>query len=107
MVLFQEEACKRCFEEVVDSLCIVFDLSGFSASCMDYQLVKNLIWLLGKHYPERLGVCLIINAPGIFSTIWPVIRQWLDENTSKKVIFVPSEEELCKHLIPDILPENM
>ncbi|XP_014091739.1 uncharacterized protein [Bactrocera oleae] len=102
-----EEACKKCFEEVVDSLCIVFDLAGFSTACMDYQLVKNLIWLLSKHYPERLGVCLIINAPGIFSTIWPVIRQWLDENTAKKVIFVDNEIDLCKHLIPDILPTDM
>lgn len=71
-----EEACIRCFEEVTDNLCIVFDLADFSTSCMDYQLIKNLIWLLGKHYPERLGSALIINSPGLFSTIWPVIRAW-------------------------------
>ncbi|XP_037939461.1 phosphatidylinositol transfer protein CSR1 [Teleopsis dalmanni] len=107
IVFCLEEASNKCFEEVIDSLCIVFDLAGFSTSCMDYQLVKNLIWLLSKHYPERLGVCLIINSPGIFSTIWPVIRQWLDDNTAKKVIFVDNETELCKYLIPDILPTNM
>lgn len=102
-----EEACARCFEEVTDNLCIVFDLDGFSTSCMDYQLVKNLIWLLSKHYPERLGACLVINAPTFFSTIWPVIRAWLDENTAKKVFFVDSDVELCKYLIPDILPTDM
>jgi hypothetical protein len=102
-----EEACKRCFEEVIDNLCIVFDLNDFSAACMDYQLIKNLIWLLSKHYPERLGICLILNAPMVFSSIWPVIRGWLDENTSSKVVFVNSETELCKYLIPDILPTNM
>lgn len=104
---FQETACNKCFEEVTDNLCIVFDLAGFSTSCMDHQLVKNLIWLLSKHYPERLGVCLILNAPTIFSTVWPVIRGWLDENTSKKVVFVGSEMELCNYLIPDILPTDM
>jgi hypothetical protein len=51
-----EEACKRCFEEITDTLCIVFDMTDFSTSCMDYQLIKNLIWLLSKHYPERLGI---------------------------------------------------
>ncbi|KAL7733811.1 hypothetical protein ACLKA6_011534 [Drosophila palustris] len=102
-----EDACKRCFEEVTDRLCIVFDLAEFSTSCMDYQLVQNLIWLLGKHYPERLGVCLIINAPGIFSTMWPGIRVLLDDNTSKKVKFVSNEAELCQYLIPDILPTDM
>lgn len=102
-----EEACQKCFEEVTDNLCIIFDLAEFSTSCMDYQLVKNIIWLLSKHYPERLGVCLIINAPVVFSTIWPVIKGWLDENTAKKVVFVDSETELCKYLIPDILPTDM
>ncbi|KAG4067319.1 hypothetical protein HA402_000310 [Bradysia odoriphaga] len=102
-----EEACDRAFEEVIDNLCIVFDLAEFSTSCMDYQLIKNLIWLLGRHYPERLGICLIINSPTIFSTVWPVIRGWLDENTSKKVVFANTEAELCNYLIPDILPTDM
>lgn len=73
---FQEEACKKCFEEVIDNLCIIFDLKDFSLSCMDYQVIKNLIWLLGKHYPERLGVCLIINAPTLFSGCWVIIKGW-------------------------------
>lgn len=102
-----EEACKKCFEEVTDRLCIVFDLAEFNINCMDMQLVKNLIWLLSKHYPERLGVCLIINAPGLFSTVWPLIRQLIDDNTAKKVVFVNDETELCKYLIPDILPTDM
>ncbi|XP_050500405.1 uncharacterized protein LOC126880531 [Diabrotica virgifera virgifera] len=102
-----EDACKKCFEEVVDNLCIVFDLQDFGVSCMDYQLVKNLIWLLSRHYPERLGVCLIINSSSLFSSCWAVIKGWLDENTTSKVTFVGSEEELCKYLIPDILPTDI
>ncbi|XP_022903011.1 uncharacterized protein [Onthophagus taurus] len=100
-----EEGCKKCFEEVIDNLCIVFDLKDFGLNCMDYQVLKNLIWLLSKHYPERLGVCLIINAPALFSGCWAIIKGWLDENTASKVTFVNSEEELCSYLIPDILPE--
>ena len=103
----QEEASKKCFEDVVDNLCIVFDLKNFSLSCMDYPLIKNLIWLLSRHYPERLGVCLICNYPTVFSGCWAVIRGWLDENTSSKVVFVSSEEQLCQYLIPDILPADL
>lgn len=72
----QEEACKKCFEEVVDNLCIVFDLKEFGLSCMDYQMIKNLIWLLSRHYPERLGVCLVLNAPTLFSGCWGIIKGW-------------------------------
>ena len=71
-----EQACTKCFEEVTDNLCIVFDLAEFSTSSMDYQLIKNLIWLLSKHYPERMGACVIMNSPTIFSTIFPVIKGW-------------------------------
>ncbi|XP_012265056.1 CRAL-TRIO domain-containing protein C3H8.02 [Athalia rosae] len=102
-----EDACKRCFEEVIDNLCIVFDLKDFGMTCMDNQLLRNLIWLLSRHYPERLGVCLILNAPTLFSTCWAVIKGWLDENTSSKVVFVNSDIELCQYLVPDILPSDL
>ncbi|XP_049938521.1 uncharacterized protein LOC126412789 [Schistocerca serialis cubense] len=107
IVFCLEDACKRCFEEVIDNLCIIFDLKDFGITCMDYQLIKNLIWLLSKHYPERLGICLILNAPAVFSTCWPVIRGWLDENTSRKVKFVDDINDLSTYLIPDVIPENM
>ncbi|XP_023942766.2 uncharacterized protein LOC112049199 [Bicyclus anynana] len=102
-----EDASKKCFEEVVDNLCIIFDLNDFTLSCMDYQVLKNLIWLLSRHYPERLGICLIINAPAFFSGCWAVIKGWLDENTARKVTFVNNEMELCQYVIPDILPTDI
>ena len=106
-IIIQEEASKKSFEDVIDNFCIVFDLKNFSLTCMDYPLIKNIIWLLSRHYPERLGVCLIYNAPTVFSGCWAIIRGWLDENTSSKVTFVNSEEDLCQYLIPDILPTDM
>lgn len=100
-----EVACKKCFEEVIDNLCIIFDLKDFGLQCMDYQLVKNLIWLLSKHYPERLGICLIMNSPTIFAGCWSIIRGWLNEVTASKVVFINNEQELLKYIHPDILPE--
>jgi len=43
---------------------------------MDYQVIKNLIWLLSRHYPERLGICLVLNAPTLFSGCWGIIKGW-------------------------------
>jgi len=75
-VLLQELACDKCSEDIIDSLCIVFDLQDFGTANMDYQFVRNLIWLLSHHYPERLGVCLIINAPTVFYGCWAIIKPW-------------------------------
>lgn len=106
LVYILESACKKCDENVIDSLLLVFDLKGFSMGCMDYQFVKNLIWLLSRNYPERLGACLIINSSLIFSGCWSVIRPWLNEVTASKVTFVSDEEELCRYINPDALPPD-
>lgn len=56
---------------------LLFGSQGFSFSNMDYGFVKQLIWLLSRRYPERLGKCLIVNAPFIFTGCWTLIRLWL------------------------------
>ncbi|KAK2147248.1 hypothetical protein LSH36_562g01013 [Paralvinella palmiformis] len=106
IVYILENACKRCCPDVIDNMCLVFDLKDFSMNNMDYQFVKNLIWLLSKYYPERLGVCLVINAPRMFTGCWSVIRPWLNDVTASKVTFVSNEQDLCQYLIPDMLPTD-
>jgi len=101
-----EEACKMCDESVIDNLCIVFDLKDFAMANMDYQFVKNLIWLLSKYYPERLGVCLIINAPMIFYGCWAVIRVWMNDVTASKVTFISNDKQLAEYLNPEDIPRD-
>ncbi|XP_076040080.1 uncharacterized protein LOC143024788 isoform X1 [Oratosquilla oratoria] len=101
-----ETSCNKCVEEKIDNLCIVFDLKGFRLSCMDYSLVRKMLWLLNCHYPERLGVCIIMNSPFLFYTCWSIIKTWMDDNTRSKFHFVSSEEELSSFIGPDILPTD-
>ncbi|XP_019621718.1 PREDICTED: CRAL-TRIO domain-containing protein C589.09, mitochondrial-like [Branchiostoma belcheri] len=91
----------------IDNICVLFDMKDFSLRNMDYQFVKTLIMLLQRYFPERLGVCLIVNAPTLFSGCWLIIRPWLDERTRKKVAFVYSEEELSEYIGVDALPRTL
>ena len=50
---------------------------GFALKNMDYTYVKRLIWIMQNCYPERLGVCLIVNSPWIFYGCWSIIKFWL------------------------------
>ncbi|CAH1991503.1 unnamed protein product [Acanthoscelides obtectus] len=102
-----EEASNMCVEDFTDDICLVFDLSGFNISSIDYQLVKNIIWLISKHYPERLGVCLILNASSMFSGCWTIIKGWLNKKTTQKVHFIDNEEQLSRYLLPAIIPEEV
>jgi len=96
---------ERIDESVIDNMCIVFDMKGFGMANMDYQYIKKLIWLLGKYYPERLGVCLVLNSPVLFSGCWTVIRPWLNDHTASKVTFV-SGDQLAEYMNPDALPPD-
>lgn len=107
IVYILEEATRKCDEDIIDNLCITFDLKGFSFNNMDYGFVKQLIWLLSRRYPERLGKCLIVNAPFIFSGCWALIRLWLHEVTSSKIVFIKNEEHLAEYIPLDILPKTL
>ena len=103
VVYMLETTAKSIDEAVIDTTCVVFDLKDFSMSNMDYEVVKELINLLNRYYPERLGVCIILNYPTLFSACWAAIRPWLNEVTASKVQFVSDRKQLGQYLNPDVL----
>lgn len=41
------------------------------------------------HYPERLGMFFVVDAPRIFNTLWAAIEAYVDPKTRQKIRFVP------------------
>lgn len=52
------------------------------------KMVKMLVDVNGLNYPELLSKVVLFNAPFLFKGPYKIIRPWLPEETSKKVIFV-------------------
>lgn len=71
-----------------EKIVILFDMSGFSTSVMDYEAVKVLINILLKNYPDILAASFIVNSPLLFSACWAIIRPWLDPVTAAKCVFL-------------------
>lgn len=88
-----------------ERIVICFDLSGFSYTCMDYEVVKMLINILQFNYPDILHHALVVNAPFLFSACWAIIRPWLDPVTAGKVLFV-SFDQLSDHIPTEHIPIN-
>lgn len=84
-----------------EKMLIVFDMTNFGFSCMDYEVVKMLINILEFNYPETLHTAILLSSPMIFSGCWMVISPWLDPVTKAKVAFVN------KSKITEIIDENM
>ncbi|KAI0802254.1 CRAL-TRIO domain-containing protein [Xylaria sp. FL0064] len=90
----------RCLfnEPPFDSFCVVFDLTDFSLSNMEWQPVKFIIRAFEANYPECLGSLLIHNAPFLFAGIWKIIRGLLDPVVAAKVDFTRNVEGLEKYI---------
>eukprot|EP00628_Pelagophyceae_sp_CCMP2097_P031675 CAMPEP_0184198840 /NCGR_PEP_ID=MMETSP0976-20121227/6722_1 /TAXON_ID=483370 /ORGANISM="non described non described, Strain CCMP2097" /LENGTH=852 /DNA_ID=CAMNT_0026503327 /DNA_START=27 /DNA_END=2581 /DNA_ORIENTATION=+ len=56
------------------------------------NVLKKLAGLDSNHFPERMGVTFVINAPGTFPMVWRMVRGFIDPVTAAK-IFVLTEEE--------------
>lgn len=86
-----------------ERIMICFDLSGFSLSCMDYDVLKLLVNILQYNYPDTLHLALVINAPFLFSACWAVIRPWLDPVTAAKALFI-GKPQLAEYFPEDAIP---
>jgi hypothetical protein len=86
---------------------VVVDMNGFGMHNMDYQLVKFFIYLLENHFPESLGVVLVIHAPFIFHSCWLVIKHWLDPVVESKIHFLKNEDEITKFIDRSNIPKRL
>ena len=52
---------------------------------------QQAIRLLGGHFPERLGHCVLYKAPYLFWTLWSMVKPLLDPVTSAKVVMISGD----------------
>lgn len=65
------------------------------------QSLLRIIAMLEAHYPECLGMVLIIRAPRVFPILWTLVSPFIDENTRKKFVLYASDQltqELSRYI---------
>jgi len=108
--VFTNERLQACAAEVghpVETSCTILDLSGVGLA--QFYRVKDYVSKtssIGQNrYPERMGKFYIINAPYLFSTVWALIKPWLDEVTVAKIQILGSGYKTA--LLAQIPEENL
>ncbi|SSD59175.1 related to Phosphatidylinositol transfer protein CSR1 [Saccharomycodes ludwigii] len=101
------EEARLFLKEPIDQATIVFDLTGFSLSNMEYSPVKFLIECFEAHYPECLSKFIIHKAPWVFNSIWSIIKNWLDPVVASKFIFTKGHKDLLKYIALEHIPEYL
>ena len=47
--------------------------------------------MTSNNYPENMGAMFIVNAPWTFTAIWSIVKNFLDERTTKKIQIIGSD----------------
>nr|AAA35249.1 phosphatidylinositol-phosphatidylcholine transfer protein [Yarrowia lipolytica] len=80
-------ACSRVVGHLIETSCTILDLKGVSLSSASqvYGFLKDASNIGQNYYPERMGKFYLINAPFGFSTVFSVIKRFLDPVTVSKI----------------------
>src|SRR5262249_8876067 len=62
---------------------------------------KTVVEMLLNHYPERLGLQILVDPPTTFWLLWKLLSPLLDERTKKKIVMVYTN---AKPNIDDVFP---
>lgn len=102
-------ACSRKSGQLLETCCTVFDLKGVGLSKAGsvYGYVKQASAISQNYYPERLGKMYIINAPWGFSSVFSVVKGFLDPVTVQKIHVLGSgyQSELLAQVPKENLPK--
>ena len=103
-------ACSRKAGRLLETSCTIMDLKGVGLSNMNsvYGYVKQASAISQNYYPERLGKLYLINAPWGFSSIFSIVKGFLDPVTVEKISILGSgyQTELLKQIPSENLPKQ-
>lgn len=88
-----------------DELFCVLNTKG--GSCPPFKNLQAAVGVMQKFYPSRLKCCIVLNAPYIMTSIWKMLKPFLDPVTASKFVF-PSSKPSKKDssLISDLIDES-
>ncbi|KGN54617.1 phosphatidylinositol transfer protein 3 isoform X1 [Cucumis sativus] len=85
-----------------ESMIWLVDFKDFDMSNISLKATKETAHILQEHYPERLGLAILYNAPKFFEPFWMVAKPFLETKTANKVKFVYSDDVNSKRIIEDL-----
>ncbi|KAJ9191137.1 hypothetical protein DTO166G4_4860 [Paecilomyces variotii] len=100
-------ACSRKAGKLLETCCTIMDLKGVGITNVPsvYGYVRQASAISQNYYPERLGKLYLINAPWGFSSVFGVVKGFLDPVTVQKIHVLGSNYK--KELLAQVPAENL
>jgi hypothetical protein len=104
-------ACSRKSGTLLETCCTIMDAKGVSLTSAPsvYGYLGKASGISQNYYPERLGKLYVINAPWGFSTVFAVVKRFLDPVTVAKIHILGSgyKTELLSQIPAENLPASL
>jgi hypothetical protein len=94
-------------DKTQEQINLLFCYDNWGLSCVD-RTIDSMFMSIGQDYfPERLHRAFLVNPPWFFSTIWTILKPFLDQKTVEKINFLGDDykEVLLQHYDEDQLLE--
>jgi len=75
---------------------IFFASSG--GGLAEMKMSRELLSIMQNHYPGRLGIAFMYNAPWAFSLFWKLLYPFVAEETKQKIIFAERQELFLEYV---------
>lgn len=99
----------------VEKWVVVVDYNGYSMmNAPPMRTSKETLDIFMSHFPERLGMALLVDSPWVFGAAWTVLSGLMKEETRRKIFFVkgsaergqPKYEKFAQHFDMSIVPKE-
>jgi hypothetical protein len=104
-------ACSRKSGFLLETCCTIMDAKGVSLGSVPsvYGYLRSAAAISQNFYPERLGKLYIINAPWGFSSVFNVVKRFLDPVTVAKIHLLGTDylPKLLEQVPADNLPRSL
>jgi len=93
----------------IETFVVIIDALGWSiglATSEAFAYIKSMASIDSDHYPERLGLCIIINAPSMLSFSWRVIAGFLDDVTKAKIKILGTDPNEWRPVLLSVIDED-
>ena len=83
---------------------MIYDAGGVTSANWDMDFVKKISKMLGTCFPERIGRILMCNNGFLVSSLWKIVKTFLDPVTAAKIVFCGKNFE--ENLVPLLPPKH-
>lgn len=93
-------------DNACDEVVLVYDLNGFEKANADNRGMKFLLEIFQNHFPGRVGVAYVVNAPIFYRLLWKIVKPWLSGDLLSRVTMLSSNDGLNAYFTkPNLLAE--